>query len=147
MIIVLDASAALEVVLHRPHAKRFMDRLLVVDRVLSSTFFRVEVANVIAKYVKSGELSVKDGGKAFSFCIEMVDEYVPIEVNETESFNESIRLRHPAYDMLYFTLARRNGAVLLTCDKQLNALCEKEHVYCVSRDGKRNEYAPESSPD
>jgi predicted nucleic acid-binding protein len=111
-----------------------MDRLLLADKVLSSTFFRVEAANVVAKYVKSGHLSVEDGGKAFSFCIDMVDEYVPIEANASESFNESIRLGHPAYDMLYFTLARRNGAVLLTCDKKLRILCKAERVYCVDNE-------------
>ncbi|MDR1043253.1 MAG: type II toxin-antitoxin system VapC family toxin [Clostridiales Family XIII bacterium] len=130
----LDTSAALEVVLRRPLAKRFMDRLLKADKDLSSTFFRVEAANVVAKYIKSGNLSAEDGGKAFSFCTDMVDEYVPIEVNATESFNESIRLGHPAYDMLYFTLARKNGAVLLTCDKKLLALCKVERVYCVGKE-------------
>jgi predicted nucleic acid-binding protein len=132
--IVLDTSAALEVVLHRPLAKRFLDRLFIADRVLSSELFRAEAANVVAKYVKSGRLSAEDSSEAFSFCIGMVDEYVPIEENETESFSESVRLGHDAYDMLYFTLARRNGAVLLTCDKRLGDICKREGVYCISRE-------------
>lgn len=33
--------------------------------------------------------------------------------------------------MFYFVLARRNAATLLTLDKRLNALCEREGVGCI----------------
>jgi predicted nucleic acid-binding protein len=132
MMLVLDTSAAMEVVLHRPFAKRFIDRLLIADTVLSPDLFRAEVANTLAKYVRGGWISMEEGGKALSFCVNMVDEYIPAEENEIESFSESVRLGHSAYDMFYLTLARRNGASLLTCDKRLGELCKEERIHCVS---------------
>ncbi len=48
-----------------------------------------------------------------------------------ESLNEAIRLNHSAYDMLYFTLARRFGAVLITLDKKLMSLAKSEDIKTV----------------
>jgi predicted nucleic acid-binding protein len=42
--------------------------------------------------------------------------------------NEAIRLDYSAYDMLYLTLARRTGALLLTLDKPLNRIAKREGI-------------------
>ncbi|GHU95390.1 hypothetical protein FACS189479_08920 [Spirochaetia bacterium] len=38
---------------------------------------------------------------------------------------------YSAYDMLYLTLARRTGATLITLDKLLNSIAEKEGIEIV----------------
>jgi predicted nucleic acid-binding protein len=61
----------------------------------------------------------------------LVDEFIPISENNLEALNEAIRLDCSAYDMLYLTLARRTGAILLTLDGQLNKIAEKEGIETV----------------
>jgi predicted nucleic acid-binding protein len=78
------------------------------------------------------ELTNENALRALTFIYDIVDEYIPISENDVEAFHESIRLEHPAYDMLYFTLARRNSATLVTCDKKLCALCKKEGVSAIT---------------
>ena len=48
-----------------------------------------------------------------------------------EALSESIRYRHPAYDMFYLVLARRTGATLFTLDKKMWALARDMHVNCI----------------
>ena len=57
-----------------------------------------------------------------------MDEFHDISENNHESLMESVRLNHSSYDMLYFTLARRTGALLLTVDKKLISLAKKENI-------------------
>jgi predicted nucleic acid-binding protein len=132
MICVLDTSAALEIVLRRKGAKRFLDRLLVAERVITSELFRAEAANALAKYVKGGYLSRDDAAKALSFITDMPDTYSKLAENEVEAFAESVKRNHPAYDMFYFTLARRHDALFLTCDKKLAELCRAEKIPVIS---------------
>jgi predicted nucleic acid-binding protein len=61
----------------------------------------------------------------------LVDYYVDVSENHVEAFAESLRLEHSAYDLLYSTLARRNGATLFTLDRKLIELCRREGVNCV----------------
>ncbi|GHS86330.1 hypothetical protein FACS189487_00400 [Campylobacterota bacterium] len=61
----------------------------------------------------------------------LIDEYIDISENNAEALNESIRLNHSAYDMLYLTIARRYGGTLLTLDKKLAVLARKEGIQVV----------------
>jgi predicted nucleic acid-binding protein len=45
--------------------------------------------------------------------------------------NEAIRLDYSAYDMLYLTLARSTGALLLTLDQPLNKIARKEGIETI----------------
>jgi len=58
----------------------------------------------------------------------LVDEYHEINKNNSEALIESVRLKHSVYDMLYLTLARREGATLLTLDKKLLTLARKNGI-------------------
>jgi predicted nucleic acid-binding protein len=52
-------------------------------------------------------------------AVELIDEFIDINENSIESLHEAIRPDLPVYDMLYMTLARRTGSILLTMDKKL----------------------------
>ena len=61
----------------------------------------------------------------------LVDEFIPIKENCREAFNEALRLNYPAYDMLYFTIARSLGALLVTLDRGLNSTAKKEGISII----------------
>jgi predicted nucleic acid-binding protein len=128
MICVLDASAAIEIVMRRKDSIDFVNRLMEADEVIAPSFFCAEVANVIRKYVLFEGLEREAANRLFSAAISIVDRFVSAPDLINESFAESIRLDHPVYDMLYFVLARRNGARLISCDKRMNLLA-KQYLY------------------
>ncbi|HOP29679.1 MAG TPA: type II toxin-antitoxin system VapC family toxin [Spirochaetota bacterium] len=122
MITVLDTSAAIEILLSREHSENLREYILKSRKVISSDLYKVETANVLWKYVKSGFIKRDQVNELLSLVQDLVDEYIDISENNEESMNEAIRLNHSVYDMLYFTLARRTGATLLTMDKKLKDL-------------------------
>ena len=60
--------------------------------------------------------------KSMLLLFQLVDDFIPTVELAVEALHEATRLNHPVYDMYYFVLARRNGAVLLTEDKKLQVL-------------------------
>ena len=128
MIAVLDSNAAIEIVLRREKAQALVDVIENADKIISSEFFRIEIANVIRKYYMGKYIKKTDCHKIMELAEAIVDEFIPIKENYLEAFYESIRLNYPAYDMLYLTLARRTGAILMTLDKSLNSIAKKEGI-------------------
>jgi predicted nucleic acid-binding protein len=83
------------------------------------------------KYCKADLLVKNDANKILFLAENLIDEFIDISENNNESLNEAIRLNHSTYDMLYFTLARRTGATLMTLDSRLNSLAKKEGIDIV----------------
>jgi predicted nucleic acid-binding protein len=131
MIVVLDASAGIEIALGRKNAVEFHSYLNDASQVITSDLYKAEIGNVIWKYVKANLLAKEKSIQVFQYCRDIIDEYIDISVNIEESINESIRLEHPIYDLLYLTLARRNGAILLSLDKKLNELAKKNGIQII----------------
>lgn len=131
MIVVLDSSAAIEILLNRQKAAQFKDIINAAEKVVTSDLYRIEIVNVLWKYVKAGFLEKDTANKLLMLAENLIDEFINIAENNGESLNESIRLNHSAYDMLYFTLARRMGAVLMTLDEKLMVLAKKEKITTV----------------
>ena len=132
MIVVLDSNAAIEIALKREKEKIFRALIENAEKVISSEFFRIEIANVIRKYYLGKYIKKADCGKIMNYALNLVDEYIPVRENYTEAFNESVRLNYPAYDMLYLTLARNFGATLATLDRGLNLIAKKEGITIVA---------------
>ena len=128
MIIVLDASAGIEIVLSRPQSSRLKKYIEDCRKVISSDLYKAEVTNTLWKYLKAGFLSREKSIELLRLAQDLVDEFHDISENNHESLLESVRLNHSSYDMLYFTLARRTGALLLTVDKKLISLAKKEDI-------------------
>jgi len=119
MIILLDANAGIEIALDRERAKILQDYVSMASLIISSDLYKAETTNVLYKYVKAGLLSKDNALEKLHYCENLIDEFYDISINQEESLLESIRLGHSSYDMLYLTLARRNGARLITLDKKL----------------------------
>jgi predicted nucleic acid-binding protein len=128
MIIVLDSSAAIEVVLKREKDKTFKELIAGSEKIITSEFFKIEVANVIRKYYRGNYIKKEECIRLLELSMNLVDEFVSIDQDYTEALHEAIRLDYSAYDMLYLIIARNNGALLLTCDGPLNGIAEKEGI-------------------
>lgn len=122
MNLVLDASAAIEMALNRQGAEKLSKILEDASLVISSDLYKAEAANVIWKYCRAGHLKLDRGLQLLDICRNLVDQYIDIQDNFEEALCEAARLNHSVYDMLYLTLARRNGAALVTMDKRLREL-------------------------
>jgi len=130
MIVVLDASAAGEIVSKKQAGVDFINVLMRSEQTLAPELYITEICNIMWK------LGRKDKGREDTYiemadeCIHYVDKYVCID----ELWKEALRLSqehdHPIYGMLYAVLARRHDAILLTMDLKLREICEKISVRC-----------------
>ena len=130
---VLDCSAAVEMARHTEKGET-LRTVLAMDGsscVMAPNLIYAEVGSAMAKYVRARLTDEAEARAIIGDALELIDETIDIEGLYEEAFTEGIRLNHSIYDMFYFVLARRNAATLLTLDKRLNALCEREGVGCI----------------
>jgi predicted nucleic acid-binding protein len=132
MIAVLDANAGIEIALNREKAEKFNAVLVRASKVITSDLYKAETANVLWKYYKAELLKKEDLIQRLQYCTNLIDEFIDISENNEESIMEGVRLTHSIYDMLYFTLARRYGAILLTIDKKLNEKAKENGIETIS---------------
>jgi predicted nucleic acid-binding protein len=132
MIIVIDASAGIEIVLERLKSSVFSQKIISARKVITSDLYKIEAANVIWKYVKANLVEKNMANKILELTQGLVDEFIDISENNEEAMNESIRTGHSTYDLLYFTLARRYGASLMTLDTKLKKLAESSGIDVIA---------------
>ena len=128
MIVVLDASAAIEIVLQRESAKQLGEIVLEADWVIAPTLFIAEITNAFWKYQKFADYPFATCEKNIEQTIALPDDFINEVDLYREVFNMACMLDHPVYDMLYLVLARRNSAMLLTMDKKLSGAAQKSGV-------------------
>lgn len=116
--IVIDASVILELLLNRPPAERIARRILTPKESLHVPhLLDLEVAQVLRRYVLSGELHASRAGLALNDLADLPLTRYPHDVLLPRIWD----LRHnlSAYDAAYVTLAETLDAILLTRDKRL----------------------------
>jgi predicted nucleic acid-binding protein len=117
-VIVLDASAIVEILLTRPSVKHLADRLRDPDQALHVPhLIDLEVAQVLRRYQATGEMSPQHAREALLAFGQM-----PLQRHAHWPFLGRIwELRHnlTAYDAAYLALAEALDAPLLTCDRAL----------------------------
>ena len=128
MRVVLDASAAIEVVLQRSHAARFAAILGEADVVLAPDLFVPEVVNTIWKYHHFEHLGLAVCQDALEAALGLADTLVPSIEICGEAFLLARTTRRPAYDMFYLALARREDASFLTRDAALRREAERQGI-------------------
>lgn len=128
MSVVLDASAAVQLVLNGPRAAALRIALERADTVVAPQLYIAEVANAFWKYARAGQLDSDMASAALRDAIELVDRFVAGEEIAAEALHEAVRSGHPVYDLLYLVTARRMAATLVTCDRRLGNLCEASGV-------------------
>jgi predicted nucleic acid-binding protein len=128
MKVVLDASAAIEVVLGRSEAGRLAGVLEEADVVLAPGLFTAEVVNTVWKYHRFERLALDACDRAIETALALVDSLVSSKEIYGEAFLLARTAHRPAYDMFYLALARREDAVFLTLDKTLRKEAEHQGV-------------------
>jgi predicted nucleic acid-binding protein len=81
MIIVLDASAGIEIALDRSKSSELNEKLLSAKKVISSDLYKIEVANVIGKYVNANLLAKERANRTLELAQGLVDEFIEISEN------------------------------------------------------------------
>ncbi len=129
--IVLDTCAATGIVRKTPEGQALVQLMLDGEKVISHDFFPVEVGNVFWKHAHAHNITSDEALKLTTEATNLVDEIYPTSDFLHEALREAIRLDHSIYDLLYFVLARREGATVFTLDQKLQKLCLDNGVNCV----------------
>lgn len=127
MIAVVDASAAVEVVLDRPRAEDLRTILEAADYVIAPDLYVSEVTNALWKYARGTPRQSLDPS-VVDDAVAIPDDLIASSSLYREAFGLSLRQNHPVYDCLYLIVARRNTATLITLDKRLASLARTEEV-------------------
>lgn len=118
--IVVDASAILELLLNTPAGQAVADRVLdPAESVAAPHLLDVEVLQVLRRYVRAGDLDAERGSQAVEDLTDL-----PIARYPHDPLAPRIwALRHnlTAYDASYVALAEVLEAPLLTLDRRLGA--------------------------
>ena len=125
--IVVDASALLEVLLRTPAAKAVEGRLFDASQqtLHAPHLLDVEVAQVLRRYAAIGEIDNERGSLALTDLADFPIRRYPHNFLLTRVW--SLRSNFTAYDAVYVALAEALNASLLTCDKRL-ATAVSRHV-------------------
>jgi predicted nucleic acid-binding protein len=126
--IVLDASAAIDIVLEQNDGGSLLPILEKCSPIMAPSIFAQEVANALYKYVKAGLMPEHMAIERYKEAIELVDEFMDTMDLMPEVLDESCARLHPVYDVLYMVLARRNTATLITRDKKLQMLAGRNRT-------------------
>lgn len=118
--IVVDASALLEVLLRTPAAERVEERLLGDREHLHAPhMLDVEVAQVLRRYAGSGEIDSERGRAALADLVDFPIRRYPHGFLLPRAWE--IRNNLTAYDAVYVALAEALDATLVTRDRRLAA--------------------------
>jgi predicted nucleic acid-binding protein len=117
-VIVVDASAIVEILLRTPDAIRVEERVLQPTQTLHAPhLLDVEVAQVLRRYAARGELTPERGTQALELLVRFPIARYPHEALLPRIWR--LRGRLTAYDATYVALAEALGARLVTRDAKL----------------------------
>lgn len=122
---VLDASAAVRLILADPAAAGLAERVGGAALVLAPELMLTELANTLWKLQRADRLNDLDPQELLAEARELVDRLEPDRHLQAEALALACHLNHPVYDCLYLALARREAASLISSDRRLNALAER----------------------
>jgi predicted nucleic acid-binding protein len=122
---VLDASAAVRLILADPAAADLAERVGGAALVLAPELMLTELANTLWKLQRADRLDGLDPQELLAEARELVDRLEPDRHLQAEALALACHLNHPVYDCLYLALARREAASLISSDRRLNALAER----------------------
>jgi len=128
MITVIDVSGAMEILLHKEKANKFLKVLQNTVLVISPDLYVSELSNTLLKYHKVETLSKDECSLYMRQGLEMVNNFINAKEIWEEAFSEAINNNHSVYDMFYMVAARRHAGTLVTNDSTLAAICKKNHV-------------------
>lgn len=118
--IVVDASAVLEVLLQTPAASAIEAVLFAPRQTLHAPhLLDVEIAQVVRRYTAAGEIDAARGRSALADLVDLPLQRYPHDFLLPRIWD--LRNNLSAYDATYVALAEALGASLLTRDRRLAA--------------------------
>jgi predicted nucleic acid-binding protein len=119
-VIVVDASALVELLLQTPVGTRVEKRLeRNDDEVHAPHLVDIEIAHALRRLVRMGEVSTPRAEEAIADLLDFdVYRYPHVDLLDRAW---TIRANVTVYDAMYIALAEALGAPLLTCDARLSA--------------------------
>lgn len=118
--IVLDASAVLELLLRLPLAHVVEERLATAASLHAPHVLDLEVAQVLRRFERAGTLHPSRGEAALQDLADLPLERYPHDLFLPRIW--SLRNNATAYDACYLALAEALRAPLLTCDARLTGV-------------------------
>ncbi|MGL5930531.1 MAG: type II toxin-antitoxin system VapC family toxin [Dermatophilaceae bacterium] len=118
--IVLDASAVVDVVLDQPHRTWVLARIEEDTDLVAPAHQPVEVLSAVARTVRSGHTSARAGRAAMADSAALSQRLVlpcPAHLDRAYALRERVRVA----DGLYVALAEELGCPLVTTDQRLAA--------------------------
>ncbi|MCK5675139.1 MAG: type II toxin-antitoxin system VapC family toxin [Spirochaetales bacterium] len=128
MIIILDTSAAIDLLLSKGNFEIYKSEIEKADTVIAPEIYLSEITNVAWKYNKIAGFTHEESLNLAEDGINLIDQFIPVKDLWKESLREAINNDHPVYDCLYMVCARRNDGILLSKDKKLKKMCEVHKV-------------------
>ena len=122
MRLVLDTSAAANIVLQTAQAPALMAILERADRVIAPSLMHSELGNTLWKAVRFSGLGVDEAMNHFEDAIALVDEFILDETLMRLAIRNAVLHAHPVYDMVFVAAAQQHGCSLLSVDRKLVAL-------------------------
>jgi predicted nucleic acid-binding protein len=115
--IVVDASAMVEILLGTPAGQRAGDAVFAASSRHAPALLDIEVTAVLRRFVLAGQLSSERALEA----IEDLEQFRLLRHDHLGLLERALELRAnlTAYDAIYVALAEALDARLLTCDKAL----------------------------
>jgi predicted nucleic acid-binding protein len=117
--VVLDASAALHLVMDGESSDAIAERLDEALLVTAPDLFASEVANGLWRYVEHGDITADEATDRLAAALVLAGPLVLGTVLAHEALVAAATYHHPVYDMMYAVLARRQGAAVITRDARL----------------------------
>jgi len=125
MIVILDTSAAIDILLNKSDFEIYKRKIEKADAVIAPEIYLSEITNVAWKYNKIANFTHEESFNLAEDGISLVDQFISVKDLWKESLREAMNNDHPVYDCLYVVCARRNDGILLSQDKKLRKLCEE----------------------
>jgi predicted nucleic acid-binding protein len=126
-LIVLDASAAIELLLNTKVGQKVARRISNPDLTLHAPhLIDLEVAQVLRRLTRAGALTAARGAQALEHLSALDIERYPHDILLTGVW--TLRDRATAYDAAYLVLADLLDGVILTTDKKLAAVSARAEV-------------------
>lgn len=122
---VLDASAAVQLILGYSSASDAARSIGEAALVLAPELMLTEVANTLWKLWRAEQLGHLDPQQLLADVRDLVDRVEPDHLLQAEALALACHLNHPVYDCLYLALARREAATLISSDRRLRELAER----------------------
>ncbi len=131
MIIIMDASAIVEIVLKRENAERYSEYIEKADWTIAPDIIISELSNVMWKYNKLASMEHSECVRNVEEGVLLIDDYIDSKDIWKEALAEGIKYNHSIYDMMYLITARRNDGMVLTCDKKMKEIGKKLKIEVV----------------